>query len=59
MSQRTKFPTVYQWRRALKGEFQGHIGRGMGYHVVNFFWWEFQYLLNSSKDMAQNIIYSP
>ena len=22
-------------------------------------WWEFQYLQNSSKDMTQNIIYSP
>ena len=31
----------------------------MGYHIVNVFWSEFQYLLNSSKDMAQNIIYSP
>ena len=59
MSQKNKFLTVDQWGRALKEEFQEHIGRGVGYHVVNFFWWEFQWLLNSSKDMAQNIIYNP
>ena len=31
-----------------------------GHHVVNFStWWGFQYLQDSSQDMAQNIVYSP
>ena len=31
-----------------------------GHHIVNFSaWWGFQYLQDSSQDMAQNIIYSP
>ena len=36
------------------------VPTGLGRHIVNIFYlWGFQYLQNSSKDRAQNIVYSP
>ena len=57
-------PDIYSLFPFLWGQFlelwQLMLWEKSGHHVFNFSTlWRFQYLLDSSQDMAQNIIYSP